>query len=90
MLAQAVLMGSAVAFLQFPAFAIVAQYFDKRRAAAMGLVASGSSLGGVVFPLVLSKLLNEHWVWVVNSHHRLHHVAFYAFRLLDHTATRSA
>jgi MFS family permease len=58
MLAQAVLMGSSVAFLQFPAFAIVAQYFDKRRAAAMGLVASGSSIGGVVFPLVLSKLLN--------------------------------
>lgn len=58
MLAQGVLMGSAVAFLQFPAFAIVAQYFDKKRAAAMGIVASGSSIGGVVFPIVLSKLLN--------------------------------
>jgi len=51
-------MGSAVAFLQFPAFAIVAQYFDKKRAAAMGVVASGSSIGGVIFPIVLSKLLN--------------------------------
>jgi MFS family permease len=58
MLAQGVLMGSAVAFLQFPAFAIVAQYFDRKRAAAMGIVASGSSIGGVVFPIVLSKLLN--------------------------------
>jgi MFS family permease len=58
MLAQGVLMGSAVAFLQFPAFAVVAQYFDKKRAAAMGIVASGSSIGGVVFPIVLSKLLN--------------------------------
>ncbi|KAF2031496.1 MFS general substrate transporter [Setomelanomma holmii] len=58
MLAQGVLMGSAVAFLQFPAFAVVSQYFDKKRAAAMGIVASGSSIGGVVFPIVLSKLLN--------------------------------
>ena len=58
MLAQGVLMGSSVAFLQFPAFAIVAQYFDKKRAAAIGIVVSGSSIGGVVFPIVLSKLLN--------------------------------
>ena len=59
MLAQGVLMGSAVAFLQFPAFAIVSQYFDKRRGAALGLLVSGSSIGGVVFPIVLSKLLNS-------------------------------
>jgi MFS family permease len=59
MLAQGVLMGCAVACLQFPAFAIVAQYFDKRRAAAMGITASGSSIGGVIFPIVLSKLLND-------------------------------
>lgn len=58
MLAQGVLMGAAVAFLQFPAFAVAAQYFDKKRAAAMGIVASGSSIGGVIFPIVLSKLLN--------------------------------
>ncbi|KAH7088982.1 major facilitator superfamily domain-containing protein [Paraphoma chrysanthemicola] len=58
MLAQGVLMGSAVAFLQFPAFAVVSQYFDKRRAAAIGIIASGSSVGGIIFPLVLSKLLN--------------------------------
>lgn len=59
MLAQGVLMGSAVAFLQFPAFAAVAQYFDKKRAAALGLIASGSSIGGIIFPIVLSKLLNS-------------------------------
>jgi MFS family permease len=59
MLAQGVLMGSSVAFLQFPAFAVVAQYFDKRRAAALGIMVSGSSIGGVVFPIVLSKLLND-------------------------------
>jgi MFS family permease len=59
MLAQGVLMGSAVAFLQFPAFAMVSQYFDKKRGAALGVIASGSSIGGIVFPIVLSKLLNK-------------------------------
>ena len=59
MLAQGVLMGSAVAFLQFPAFAIISQYFDKKRGAALGILVSGSSVGGVIFPIVLSKLLNS-------------------------------
>ncbi|KAJ4316819.1 hypothetical protein N0V84_007687, partial [Fusarium piperis] len=59
MLAQGVLMGVAMAFLQLPAFAAISQYFDKKRAAAFGLVVSGSSVGGVVFPIVLSKMLND-------------------------------
>ena len=52
-LAQGVLMGSAMAFLQFPAFAMVSQYFDKKRGAALGFMVSGSSIGGVVFTIVL-------------------------------------
>ncbi|KAJ3534830.1 hypothetical protein NM208_g7386 [Fusarium decemcellulare] len=59
MLAQGVLMGTAMAFLQIPAFAAVSQYFDKKRAAAFGIVVSGSSVGGVVFPIALSKMLND-------------------------------
>ncbi|KAF1938230.1 MFS general substrate transporter [Clathrospora elynae] len=59
MLAQGILMSTAVAFLQFPAFAVVSQYFDKKRAAALGLIVSGSSIGGIIFPIVLSKLLNS-------------------------------
>lgn len=51
-------MGFLMGILQLPAFAAVSQYFDKRRAAALGLVVSGSSIGGIVIPLVLSKLLN--------------------------------
>ena len=58
-LAQSILMGGSVAFLQFPAIAVIGHYFDKRRATALGIVASGSSVGGVVFPVVLSKLLNS-------------------------------
>ncbi|OBT82421.1 hypothetical protein VE02_09382 [Pseudogymnoascus sp. 03VT05] len=59
MLVQGVLMGVAMGFLQFPAFAAVSQYFDKNRAAALGVVVSGSSIGGVVIPIALSKMLNN-------------------------------
>ncbi|KAJ4251885.1 hypothetical protein NW762_011182 [Fusarium torreyae] len=59
MLAQGVLMGIAMGFLQVPAFAAVSQYFDKKRAAAFGIAVSGSSVGGVVFPIALSKMLND-------------------------------
>lgn len=59
MLAQGILMGLGSAMVQIPAFAIVSQYFDKKRAAALGLVISGSSIGGVVFPIALAKMLND-------------------------------
>ncbi|OBT63713.1 hypothetical protein VE03_06181 [Pseudogymnoascus sp. 23342-1-I1] len=59
MLVQGVLMGVAMGFLQFPAFAAVSQYFDKKRAAALGIVVSGSSIGGVVIPIAISKMLNS-------------------------------
>jgi MFS family permease len=58
MLAQGLLMGACMGLLQFPAFAAVAQYFDKKRAAALGLVVSGSSIGGIVIPIAFSKMLN--------------------------------
>ncbi|KAF4911599.1 Aspyridones efflux protein apdF [Colletotrichum viniferum] len=59
MLVQGILMGLVQGFLQIPAFAAVAQYFDKKRAAALGLAVAGSSVGGVVMPIILSKLLNS-------------------------------
>lgn len=59
MLVQGILMGIVQGFIQIPAFAAVAQYFDKRRAAALGLAVAGSSIGGIVMPLILSKMLNN-------------------------------
>ncbi|KAL4757686.1 MCT family MFS transporter [Aspergillus foveolatus] len=59
MLAQAVLVGISSGMLQFPAMAAVSQYFDKKRGAALGLAIAGSSVGGVVFPIALSKMLNN-------------------------------
>lgn len=58
MLAQGILFGISMGFLQFPAMAAVTQYFDKKAGTALGLVISGSSIGGVVIPIVLSKMLN--------------------------------
>lgn len=59
MLVQGILMGIAMAFLQFPAFAAASQYFRKNRAAALGVMVAGSSLGGIVMPIILSRLLNS-------------------------------
>ncbi|KAE8361730.1 major facilitator superfamily domain-containing protein [Aspergillus caelatus] len=58
MLVQGVLMGVVTGFLQFPAFPAVSQWFDKKRAAALGIAAAGSSVGGIVIPIALSKMLN--------------------------------
>ncbi|GJC99151.1 Riboflavin transporter MCH5 [Colletotrichum higginsianum IMI 349063] len=57
MLAQGVLSGISNGLIMFPAMAATPQYFLKRRGAAMGLVIAGSSVGAVVFPIVLSELL---------------------------------
>ena len=59
MLVQGVLTGIAIGLLMFPAMAAVSQYFDKKRATALGLALSGSSIGGVVIPIALSKMLNS-------------------------------
>ncbi|KAA8646043.1 MCT family MFS transporter [Aspergillus tanneri] len=59
MLVQGVLMGLVMGLLQIPAVAAVSQYFDKNRAAALGLAVSGSSIGGIIIPIALSKMLNS-------------------------------
>ena len=59
MLVQGVLMGFAMGLLQFPAFGAVSQHFHKNRAGALGLVVAGSSIGGIIIPIALSKMLND-------------------------------
>ncbi|KAJ5968083.1 hypothetical protein N7501_004331 [Penicillium viridicatum] len=59
MLAQGVLLGVSMGLLQFPSLAAVMQYFDKSIAAALGIAVAGSSIGGVVIPIALSKMLNS-------------------------------
>ncbi|KAH8591281.1 major facilitator superfamily domain-containing protein, partial [Bisporella sp. PMI_857] len=57
MLVQGILGGIAMGLTMGPAMAAVGQYFYKKRGAAMGLAIAGSSIGGVVFPIALSKML---------------------------------
>jgi MFS family permease len=57
MLAQGILGGLASGILFAPAMTCVSHYFHKRRATALGITVTGSSLGGVVFPIMLSRLI---------------------------------
>jgi MFS family permease len=59
MLAQGVLGGISMGMTMAPCMAATGQYFNKKRGAALGLAISGSSIGGVVFPIALSKLLSH-------------------------------
>ena len=59
MLAQGMLIGICMGLLQFPTMAATLQFFDKKRGAALGIVVCGSSIGGIVFPIALAKMLNS-------------------------------
>lgn len=56
MLAQSLCFGLAAACLCIPGMAITSTYFSTRRAFALGVVASGSSIGAVVYTVVFRNL----------------------------------
>ena len=58
-LAQALLSGLGYAFVICPALATMPRYFKKARALAMGITIAGSSVGGVIWPIMLNNLLNH-------------------------------
>ena len=58
LLSQGVLLGICMALATWPMIALVGQYFKRSRAAATGFVVAGSSLGGIVWPIVIDRLLN--------------------------------
>ena len=58
-LAQGLLLGVAMAFLMCPALAMVSKHFDKHRGLAIGVAIAGSSIGGVVWPIMINRLLNS-------------------------------
>ena len=58
LLAHGVLQGVGNGLIFTPAVSVVGQYFTTKRAWAMGVVVSGASIGGIVFPLALDRMLN--------------------------------
>ncbi|KAI0767273.1 monocarboxylate permease [Fomes fomentarius] len=56
-LSQGVFFGFGLALLFNPAVAVLGHWFRKRRALAIGLTTGGSASGGVIFPVVLERLI---------------------------------
>ncbi|KAJ5116716.1 hypothetical protein N7456_001064 [Penicillium angulare] len=59
LLAQGFLLGTAMSLLTWPPVALVGKYMKQKRAAAMGIVIAGSSLGGVIWPIAIDHLLKK-------------------------------
>ncbi|KZT35099.1 MFS general substrate transporter [Sistotremastrum suecicum HHB10207 ss-3] len=58
-LSQGLGMGAAMGLLYTPSFMIVGDHFRRRRALAMGVVACGSAIGGLIQPILLNKLFSS-------------------------------
>lgn len=57
LLAQAFCIGIGTGMLFIPSIAILSTYFSHRIGTAIGIAASGSSFGGVIYPIVFHRLL---------------------------------
>lgn len=65
-LAQGICCGIGDGLLFCPTTALIATYFSKRRSVALGLVLTGSSTGGLVFPIMVQQLLPQvGFTWTV-------------------------
>lgn len=56
-LAQGLVAGFGGSFIFFSCVAPIPTYFYAKRGAALGIVSTGSSIGGVVFPIMLRKII---------------------------------
>lgn len=59
LLSQGVCSAIGVAAVFLSAIACVSGWFDRRRGLAFGLLATGSSLGGVVLPIMVTRLIDQ-------------------------------
>jgi MFS family permease len=58
-LAQGVCLGLGSTLMFVSSVGVVASYFTTRRAFAIGIVATGSSFGGVIYPIMVHRLIAE-------------------------------
>ncbi|KAI1347986.1 major facilitator superfamily domain-containing protein [Xylaria sp. FL0043] len=67
-LTQGVVSAIGVACIYSPAIACVGTWFAKKRGLAMGIMVTGSSIGGVVFPIMISRLVGSvGYPWAIRS-----------------------
>ena len=59
LLSQGVCSAIGAACIFNPSLGCVSTYFFKKRGMAIGLAVSGSSLGGVIFPIIVSRMIKE-------------------------------
>lgn len=59
LLAQGFCVGIGCSCMFVAAVANVSAYFHKKRASALGVVASGSSFGGIIYPIMVRKLIPQ-------------------------------
>jgi MFS family permease len=58
-LAQGLCVGAGMACFLIPSVAIPATWFHKRRGLALGIITTGSTVGGVIYPIVLFKTVPQ-------------------------------
>lgn len=81
-LAQGVLFGLGSSISVFVSYTVPQQWFKKKRAAAIGIVASGSSIGGLLWPIALNRLFkNVGFPWA-NRIIGFIYIPFYVFAVL--------
>ncbi|KAG1088056.1 hypothetical protein G6F39_011748 [Rhizopus arrhizus] len=55
-LSQGILFGAGASFIYMSIMGVAPQWFHKRRGLALGMVASGSGIGGLVVPLIMNSI----------------------------------
>ncbi|PVH94306.1 MFS general substrate transporter [Periconia macrospinosa] len=67
LLSQGIGMGTGLGFAYLPVSGIVSKHFTRRRSFAMGIITTGTSLGGFAFSVLASKLLGSRvgFAWTV-------------------------
>ncbi|GAA5874461.1 hypothetical protein JCM8547_007368 [Rhodosporidiobolus lusitaniae] len=58
-LSQAVLMGLSLGLMFSPALSVLGTYFKRQRAFVVGIAASGTAIGAVVFPIMLGRVFES-------------------------------
>ena len=59
-LTQGVGVGISLGFLFLPSVSVISHHFERKRALAMGIAASGSSCGGIAFPILINKMIEKY------------------------------